>query len=227
MINQGKTYIMTGHYGSGKTEFCVNFVLEMHKKNPAQKVYIADLDVINPYFRSREKAEDLTDFNIEIMGCVFANSSWQDFPALSYGFLSKVKAKENVIIDLAGSDNGLKPLETCYPAISQVDYEFLCVVNIFRNDTSTTEKIIKFTKNINEMSKLSLTGLVNNSNLLHETTAEHIIMSQEIVAAASKATNLPIKYTQIRSDLYPQVKDQLITENVLLFDKLQMREDWQ
>ena len=217
---------MTGHYGSGKTEFCVNFALDIHKQNPAQRVYIADLDVINPYFRSREKAEDLTDFNIEIMGCVFANSSWQDFPALSYGFLSKIKAKENVIIDLAGSANGLKPLENCYGTIVD-DYEFFCVVNIFRNDTSNAEKIIEFVNNINQISKLPLTGLINNSNLVHETTAEHIIMSQDIVADAAKACGLPVKYMQIKSSIYPEVKGKIKAENILLFDKLQMREDWQ
>ena len=225
MKNLGKTYIITGHYGSGKTEFCVNFALNMQKNAGNKKLYLADLDVINPYFRSREKSALLEANNIEVMGCVLPNNSWHDFPALSYGFLSKIRQGHRVIIDLAGSENGLKPLEYCYEAINE--YEFYVVVNTFRPDTASVDQIINFVNNINSMSPLKVSGIINNTNLLHETTSEHIINSQNIIALAGATLDLPIVYTQVKASLYTLVKSHLISQHSIVFDKLQMREDWQ
>lgn len=219
-----KTYIVTGYYGSGKTEFCVNFALDM-RKNYDRRIYIADMDIINPYFRSREKAEFLEGYDIEIVGNNLRNNTGQDVPGVSFNFLSLIKKHEAVIIDLAGSEAGLKVLASCYSSIT--DYELLCVLNMFRAETCTKEKMIEFIDKVNTVSKLPVTGIINNSHLVHETKPEHILESQQMIMDVCKETNLPFSYTQLKSSIYEEIKDKILSENVLLFEKLQMRETWQ
>lgn len=217
-----KTYIVTGYYGSGKTEFCVNFAKQI-RKDSDEKIAIADLDIINPYFRSREKADELQELDIEIVGNSLGNNTGQDIPAVSFGFLNQVSG--TLIMDLAGSESGLRVLA---PAKGKIEnYELLCVLNLFRPETNTKQKMLEFIKSVNETSKFPVTGIINNSHLLRETTAEHILISQDIIAEVSKETKLPFKYTQIKSDIFCEISDRILSENVLVFEELSMREKWQ
>jgi len=225
-----KTYIVTGYYGSGKTEFCVNFALELSRRD--EKIYIADLDLINPYFRSREKAEYLQQFNIEIVGNALGNHTGQDLPALSYNFLSLIERGESVILDLAGNEYGLNVLAGCYNSIignsnEGKQYEFLCVFNRYRPETGTEEKMVRFVHKLNSISKLPITGIVNNSHMLYETEPEHIISSQEIILSACSELGLPLRYTQIKRSVYEQIQQEITSEQVIVFDELKMRESWQ
>jgi len=227
-------FIVTGHYGAGKTEFCVNFALSL-RKITANKICIADLDVINPYFRSREKAEYLKGYDIEIEGNVTENSTGQDLPALSFAFLSRISQEQRVIVDLAGSANGLKVLASCYHMIK--GYELLCALNLYRLDTNSKEKMIEFINTVNEFSRLPVTGLINTSHMLHETEAAHILESQEVIASVSEELNIPFEYTHIKRSVYDQIMQMpsstevesasvIKSNEVLIFDKLQMRETW-
>jgi len=224
----GHIYIITGFYGSGKTEFCVNLAKNIATTS-GEKVTIADLDVINPYFRSREKEAHLAAYGIEVMGSALSNNTGQDLPAVSYAFLSRVVCGENVIIDLAGGEAGVKLLAYCYDAIgkSKAPVDFLCVANLFRPETNSTDKIVSFVRKINAMSKLDITGLINNGHMLHDTTKEHLLMSQKAVVKAAKMLNIPFQYTQLRKDIYNKLADEIVSEKVLTFSKLTMREIWQ
>ena len=219
------TYIVTGHYGSGKTEFCVNLAKEIAGSGVG--VTIADLDVINPYFRSREKADELEAQGITVMGDSLGNNTGQDLPAVSYAFLSRVRRGENVIIDLAGGLDGLKLMASCYDAIKSIGYEFLCVLNLFRKDTSDVAKMVDFVCGVNRVSKIPVTGLVNNGHMLRDTTPEHVLVSQAAVLEAAWELKIPVKYTMISRDIYEEISDKIKSERVLIFDKLAMREDWQ
>ena len=219
-----KTYIITGYYGSGKTEFCLNFALDMRKKFNGE-ISIADLDIINPYFRSREKAEELKKYNIEVIGNSLSNNTGQDIPAVSLGFLSGTNDNKCLILDLAGSENGLNVLAGCYDIID--DYELLCVLNMYRPETDTKEKMINFINSVNKTCKLPVTGIINNSHMLHETEPVHILDSQKLIIEVCKQTSLRFKYTQIKASVHEQIKDEIKSENILIFDKLKMREDWQ
>jgi len=224
-MDKVKTTIVTGHYGSGKTEFCVNLALDIAKRG--EKVTIADLDVVNPYFRSREAAAKLASRGITLASDHFGGNSGQDLPAASFAFLSNVRAEENVIIDLAGGKVGTRLLAACYDAIKSVPYEFLCVLNLFRPETSTAAQMIDFINTINAEVALPITGLVNNGNLLHDSTADHILSSQKAVMTAANALGLPLRYTLIHAELYKGMENMIQSDEVLLFDKLQMRESWQ
>ena len=253
-----KTTIVTGYYGSGKTEFCINYALELRKRLAAskpfkieqngealntslgtlseaisktlvstaeQKIYIADLDVINPYFRSREKADYLERHNIQIVGNALGNNVGQDIPALSFNFLPLIKKGERVILDLAGGENGLNVLAGCYSSISS--YEFLCVFNLYREETNNVEKMIHFVNKINSISKLPITGIVNNGNMLHETNSEHILSSQKAILGVCQELNIPFRYTLVKNSVYRQVKDKILSDEVMVFNELKMREKWQ
>jgi len=225
----GRIYIVSGFYGSGKTEFCVNLAMKL-AQTYSQPVTIADLDVINPYFRSREKEAQLAAYGIRIMGNALNNNTGQDLPAVSYAFTSNIVRGENVILDLAGGEAGIKLLAYCYNAIaaSPAPIEFLCVVNAFRPETSTAGKMAGFVNQINAMSKLTVTGLVNNGHMLHDTTAKHILASQQAAQqAADMLGAIPLRYTMLRRDIYEDIADEIVSDEALVFDKLAMREDWQ
>ena len=224
------TTVVTGYYGSGKTEFCVNLALQI--AGQGNSVTIADLDVSNPYFRSREAARGPSPAfgdcpRITVISDHFGGNTGQDIPATSYAFLPKIRAGEDVILDLAGGKTGIRLLANCYEAIQSAKYEFLCVLNLFRPETNSPEKMIDFVQSINQISQVRITGLVNNGNLLHETTPDHILASQSAILAAAAKLNLPLRHTLISKDLYNQIPDMIQSDNILTFDKLKMREPWQ
>jgi len=240
------TYIVTGYYGSGKTEFVLNLAAALARgaggyKPPLQHqhacsvgancvrpqlpVTIADLDVINPFFRSRERAKELAPLGIQVMGSVFENHVAQDIPALSFAFLSRIRSNQNVIIDLAGGENGLKLLAGCYDAIGA--HEFLCVLNLYRPETDSAAKMADFCKQINAFSRIPITGLVNNGHMLGFTETGHILESQKAVLEVAKELGVPLKYTLAQENIYKEISQVIVSEKVLTFPTPQMRENWQ
>ena len=219
-----KTTIVTGPAGSGKTEFCVNLALSLRAQTN-QTVYIADLDVVNPYFRSREKREALKQHGIEIVGDAMPEDRGRDIPAVSFGFLPLIEAGEEVILDLAGGAIGLNLLADCYERLGA--FAFLCVLNLYREETNTKGKMIRFLAEIHASGKLEVTGLVNNSHMLHHTGPEHVRKGQELILEVSNALGIPLTYTQVKRQIFEELKDEIQSEHVLIFETLQMRENWQ
>ncbi|MCL2170154.1 MAG: hypothetical protein FWB74_09050, partial [Defluviitaleaceae bacterium] len=175
-------------------------------------------------FRSREA---LAHDRVTILSDHFGGNTGQDLPAASFAFLSKVRAGEDVIIDLAGGTHGLKMLSYCYDAIISTKYEFLCVLNLFRPETNSADKMLDYIQRVNALTKLSITGLVNNGNMLRDTTPDHILSSQAAVLAACQTIGVPLRYSLIQAELYKGMKSMVQSDNVILFNKLQMRESWQ
>ena len=219
------TTMVTGYYGSGKTEFVVNLALALSQAAP---VTIADLDVVNPFFRSREREVDLAPYGIEIMGSAIKNHVAQDLPAVSYGFLSRIRSGQQVILDLAGGEGGLRLLANCYDAIAHLgSYRFFCVLNMYRPETDTPGKMLDFCREVNRFSQLPITGLVNNGHMLSHTQPEHILASQQAVETVAAALGVPFAYTLVQEDIYHGIKDHITSEQVLTFAKPHMRKDWQ
>jgi hypothetical protein len=136
---------------------------------------------------------------------------------------------ENVILDLAGGEAGIKLLAYCYNAIgnSKAPCEFLCVVNLFRPETDSAAKMADFVRRINGMSKLTVTGLVNNGHMLHDTMGQHVLTSQQAALEAADMLKIPLRYTLLRRDIYESLGSEVASEEVLTFKKLIMRESWQ
>lgn len=183
--------ILTGHYGSGKSEIAVNLALQK-KLNT-----LVDLDVINPYFRSRSLYEMLNKHGIDVIESTIENASGSDLPFISSrGSRPFVNTDLMAVYDLGGTRHGAKLMKQfdAFTTNSE-EIDFLMVVNIYRPETETVEKIITAIDDIEGASQLRITGLINNSNLMDYTEPSMILKGQEILESVGKIKNVPIKYT--------------------------------
>lgn len=199
--------IMSGHYGSGKTNIAVNFALELKKQH--SKVAIADIDIVNPYFRTKDSEDLLNDNGIKLICSPYANSN-VDIPALPQEMYSVVDDKELYsILDVGGDERGALALGRLSNDIKKEDYDMFFVVNKFRPLTNTVSQAIEVMKEIENACRLKFTKIINNSNLGRETTAEDVIGSLSFIKELSKKTNLPVLLTTVDISLYEKLKNQI------------------
>lgn len=185
---------ITGYYGSGKTEVAINLAIQ--KQIP----FVIDLDIINPYFRSRETEDLLKEHHIQVLSSGKEKSKYTDLPYISGEVFAPFYEKDtSAIYDLGGNDIGAKLLRQFESFEEEID--LLLVINIFRPETDNTEKILELIRKIESMGARKVTGLINNTNLLKETTHETVLEGEKIVKAVAKASGLPIKYTCIEKSL--------------------------
>ncbi len=218
--------VITGPYGAGKTEFAINFALTL-KKN-FKHVAIADLDVINVYFRSRERLAELKDVGIDVIGSSIIEATGSDLPAVNIAAISAMKGKTDTatIVDLAGSENGLKVIQTIKESIGVV--EVLFIANCYREGSQSKDELIQTIKTYELKSGFKVTGLVNNSHLLHQTTKEDVVYGQEIISKVADELKIPIKYTQIKEQLYKDIQadNTVLLGEPVLFESLKNRQSW-
>lgn len=200
--------LLCGHYGSGKTNVAVNLAMMMKKQY--DKVTIADLDIVNPYFRTKDSSEELARAGIKLICSEFANSN-VDIPALPQEMYSITDdTSHRVLIDVGGDDRGALALGRLAPKIKEEnDYEMLMVINKCRPLTRTVEDTLEVMGEIEFACGIKFTGLVNNSNLGEETTAEDVLNSLEYANAVSKATGLPLVATAYKAELDNQLSDKV------------------
>ncbi len=200
--------LLCGHYGSGKTNVAVNLALMM--KEQYDKVTIADLDIVNPYFRTKDSSEELARAGIKLICSEFANSN-VDIPALPQEMYSITDdTSHRVLIDVGGDDRGALALGRLAPKIKEEnDYEMLMVINKCRPLTRTVEDTLEVMGEIEFACGIKFTGLVNNSNLGEETTADDVLGSLEYADAVSKATGLPLVATTFKASLSDELIDKV------------------
>lgn len=185
--------IITGHYGSGKTEFALNYVRKLKEK--ADRVMLADLDIVNVYFRSREREELLNREGIEVISSSLRQDS-SDMPALSARIRVPFVDKNcRCVIDLGGSEAGASVLGRLRPDMDGEEIDFFMVVNIYRPETRDVEAILKQKENLEKVLRFPVTGFVNNTNLIHDTTPEDILAGDRILREAARECGVPIRYT--------------------------------
>lgn len=223
ITNDKRIRIIIGHYGSGKSEFAMNYVTKL-REFVDTKVAISDLDVVNVYFRTREKRDFLQSKNIlPIDSSVQATSL--DLPAVSAQVTAPITDNTyDYVVDVGGDDVGARVLGRFSHLVEEDDYDMFCVVNANREDTQSAEDVIKHIKSIEYTSKLKVTGLINNTHLVRETTIDDVLKGQALVTEVSKLTNIPIKYVTCLQSLIPQLPTDINGEIFPI--KLYMREDW-
>ena len=186
--------LFAGHYGSGKTNVALNFA--RHLKRTVPRVAVADLDIVNPYFRTKDSAADLATEGIELVVSDYANSN-VDFPAMpkeAYALFADRGA--SVVVDVGGDDRGALALGRYVDDIrTENDYDMLAVVNASRPLTSTPDDTLEVLREIEEACRLPFTGIVNNTNLGPQTTAETVLSSMPYADAIARALGLPVKFT--------------------------------
>ena len=192
--------IITGHYGSGKTEFAVNYVKKL-RESVDGRVAIADLDIVNVYFRSREKKEELEEKGIQVIASNL-DTAVADVPAVSGAMTMPVINKEyQYVVDLGGNDVGTLVLGRIKPLLDHADADLFMVVNAYRPNTSTPEGIIEQMENLEYAAGLKVTGFINNTNLVRETTAECLLHGDEVLKEVTKRTGVPVKYVSYVKDV--------------------------
>lgn len=192
--------LFAGHYGSGKTNIAVNYALYL--KSEGNDVVIADLDIVNPYFRTRDSLEELTAAGIKLVSSEFASSN-VDLPALPQEVYSLLdKREEKAIMDIGGDDRGAYALGRYSEAIvDENDYELLFVFNKYRPLTPDAESAFEIMHEIEDACKMKFTAIVNNSNLGEITQPEDVLASLPEAEKLSALSGLPVKMTTVRNDL--------------------------
>lgn len=198
--------IISGHYGTGKTEFAVNLAMAMARDG--RKTALADLDIINPYFRSYERSRELEREGITVF--VTSNRGKADIPSLPPDIMSIfVNREQQSIIDLGGDPAGARLLGVYQPQLDKIDYDFWFVVNHNRAENATIEKTIHYLRMTQAMSKQDVTGIVNNTHLGRETTADDILRGDAFAAEVAEALDLPLIYTVGERKFEKELKGQL------------------
>lgn len=197
-----------GHYGSGKTNVAVNYAVYLKKQ--VEKVAIYDLDIVNPYFRTVDANKFLQDNGVELIVSPFAETN-VDLPAMNPASYKMIADKSTfAVVDVGGDDRGALALGRFSDKIKEEnDYEALLVINKFRPETRNLEGVIEIKEEIENAGKIKFTGIVNNSNLGEETTADLVIESDKFANEISKALSLPIVFTAVNEPLVKEVEKKI------------------
>ena len=200
--------LLCGHYGSGKTNVAVN--LAFYLKEQYNNVVVADLDIVNPYFRTKDSMDDFKARGIELICSEYANTN-VDIPSLPANMYRLTADKDiTAVIDVGGDDRGAYALGRLVPEIkAENNFDMLMVINGYRPLTPDAESTVEVMREIEEACKLKFTGLVNNSNIGEETTAEDIIKSIGYANEVSQASGLPIVMTSVKRELYDGLKNKI------------------
>lgn len=200
--------LLAGHYGSGKTNIAVNLAFAL--KQQQDRVAVADLDIVNPYFRTKDSRREFESAGIRFIGSEYANSN-VDIPALPQDLYAITDDRGlYAIMDIGGDDRGALALGRYSPSLlEENNYEMLLVVNKYRPLTPDAPSVEEVRREIEAAGKLPFTGLVNNSNLGRETTPEDVLSSLSYAEEVSRLTGLPVRLTSIDEQLYPALKERV------------------
>jgi hypothetical protein len=209
--------IFTGHFGSGKTEVAVNYSEKLLLLN--RKTAIVDFDIVNPYFRTADVKDYLESKGIYVITPLYANTN-VDVPALPGEINTLFERKEySVVFDVGGDDLGARVLSRYNEEILAEDYEMYFVINIKRPMTDTYNRIEEMIRNIEYSSRLKVTKLVNNTNLLKDTVEQDILEGKELIEEVSKKLNIPLGFSSYISTHAQDLREKL-GHDVLEMNKL-------
>lgn len=203
-----KISIITGHYGSGKTNFSANLAIKLAKEK--NKVTVVDLDIVNPYFRTADFTDLFSQYGIELVAPMYANTNL-DIPAISFDLERIARDEGYLIVDVGGDDAGAIALGRYAEAFKDFSdkIDMFYVINCYRYLTRTPAEALELMYEIEEASHMKHTAIVNNSNLSNETTAETINNSLDFAEKVALEAKLPIAYTAVPYHLKTKAETQI------------------
>jgi len=185
--------IIVGGYGSGKSEVAVNLSRHLVTTGTAP-VAIADLDIVNPYFRSREAAKQLEALGIRVIN-PGGGQAYADLPIILPEIKGAIEQRQGmVVLDVGGDDVGARVLSSLAKSFEENAYEMLLVLNANRPFTSHVDGCLKMLNEIEAASRLKFTGIVSNTHLLEETTVQTILDGLTLARKVSGRSGLPVKF---------------------------------
>lgn len=214
--------VFAGHYGSGKTNIAVNTALGIRVLG--KKTAIADLDIVNPYFRTKDSAEILEKNGIRLISSQYANTN-VDTPALPPEIYSVFEDKSTyAVIDVGGDDRGALALGRYVPFIKTEDnFDMIFVINKYRFLTRSPRETLGVMREIEDAANIRFTGIVNNSNLGEETDENTVLSSVSYAEETADLAGLCVKMTTVKKELYAPLKDKI--ENLRPIE-LFVRQSW-
>ena len=214
--------IVTGHYGTGKTEFAVNLALQLAALD--HKVMVADLDIVNPYFRSRERKALFQEAGIRLISSSHACSD-ADVPALPAELLTILENRDITgVLDIGGDPVGARVLARFNDKIITEDYQLIYVLNANRPEVRSPEAAVAYLRGIEATTSLTCTGIVNNTHLCGETTPEDIRKGARLAEAVSRETGIPVLCHVAEERFVPELSD--LSEPVFPIT-IQMKKPWE
>ena len=214
--------IVTGHYGTGKTEFSVNLALALAADG--DRVMLADLDIVNPYFRSRERKSMLEEAGVTLVTSSQA-AAHADIPALPAELLTIFENRDlRGVLDIGGDPVGARVLARFRPKIEAEDYQLIYVLNANRPEVRTKDAAISYLRNIEKTTGLTCSGIVNNTHLCGETTEEEIRKGAALAAAVSDETGIPVLCHVAQERIAPNLSD--LPETVFPIT-IKMKKPWE
>lgn len=195
-----KITVITGHYGSGKTNLSVNLAVKAAQEGKA--VTVVDLDLVNPYFRTADFRDMFAAMGIKLIAPDFANSNL-DVPSVQFDIEQLARNEGYLIIDVGGDDAGAFALGRFAEALNSYgnDLDMLYVINQRRYLTENSGKAVSLMFEIEKAARMKHTAVVNNTNLGCETTPEIISRSADFAEKTAKAAGLPLLFTACPEDL--------------------------
>ncbi len=195
--------IIVGNYGSGKTEVSINLAVE--RRRAGFDVRVADLDLVNPYFRAREARSELKKHGIEV---VLPPEQYMhaDLPILSPAIAGMLRRPAEVtLLDVGGDDVGATVLAALADALQNQEIRMLQVVNPFRPFTETLEGCLQIRREIEAAAKLKINGFIGNPNLIDETGPEDIYRGYDFVRSLGEKAALPLEFLTVETGLLPEI----------------------
>ena len=221
-LSPHRLLIVPGHFGTGKTEFSVNLALALARAG--EKVMMADLDIVNPYFRSRERREALEAAGVRLITSS-QDSENADMPSLPAEILTVLEDRSyRGVLDIGGDPDGARVLARYQPKITAEDYQLLFVSNANRPEVRKAEDAISYLRCIEEVTGLTCGGIVNNTHLCGETTAEEILRGAELARSISEKTDIPVLCHTAEERLIPELT--ALAEPIFPIT-IQMKKPWE
>ncbi|NMA66967.1 MAG: hypothetical protein GX957_12155 [Clostridiaceae bacterium] len=212
--------IFCGHYGSGKSEISVNAALSI--KSHDEEILLADMDIVNPFFRSADAKTKLEAMGIDVIAPLYANTN-VDVPVIGPEISAALKSKtRRVVLDVGGDEEGARVLGRYLSEIPQDEYEMFFVINRARPMTQNLSDTIAYIREVEFASRLKVTKLINNTHFLQQTTIKDVLYGLELVREVSEKTDIPIAATCVMNGIEDQVKDEIdhpvfiLNKNILL-----------
>lgn len=218
-------WVVTGHYGSGKTEFAVNLALREAARG--HRVALADLDIVNPYFRSRERAGLLEAAGVRVISSSLGHDASIELPAISPAVRAPLAdAGCEVVLDLGGDAVGAKVLAQFRADVLRREHRMLIVVNANRPETATRDGVLRQLEQIEYATRMTASGLVSSTHLLRETTVADVRAGLELCRAVTAATGVPLQFVAAIPDALAGLEPGEAGDAELLDIGMYLREEW-
>jgi len=191
--------VLVGHFGSGKTEIAINGALDLAQRG--ENVILADLDVVKPYFRSRSARHILADAGVELIAPQgeFVHA---DLPIIVPQVRDALRTpRRKIILDIGGDGTGARVLGSLRDVLPTDDIEILVVVNFSRPSTPDPAGAVAMVREIEGVAQVQATGLVSNTHMMDETTAETVFQGAEMALEAGRLLGLPVVAATVQDTL--------------------------